>query len=85
MEFAKPQGVPQGTVVFEGGVMVEEVYKRNKEKKKLTCLKCGRPMVTTVCRRICRRCTKRNYEVTPVTPHSLLQSSDFRTNEYEME
>jgi hypothetical protein len=37
--------------------MVEEVYKRNKTKKKLPCLKCGKPMLTTVTRRICRRCT----------------------------
>jgi Zn finger protein HypA/HybF involved in hydrogenase expression len=71
--------------VFEGGVMVEEVYKRNRRKKKLSCLKCGRPMLTTVTRRICRRCTKRNYEVTPVTRHPLLQGTDYRTNEFEME
>ena len=65
--------------------MVEEIYKRNKAKKWLKCLKCGRPMYTTVTRRICRPCTKRNYEVVPVLKHGLLQGSDYRTNEYEMD
>lgn len=65
--------------------MVEDVYRRNKQKRWLNCLKCGKPMYTTVTHRICRRCTKRNYEVTPVSKYTLLQSSDHRGAEYDME
>ncbi|GEM_PF-3175158 len=65
--------------------MIEEIYKRNKKKRWLTCLKCGRPMFTTVTHRICRRCTKRNYEVTPVTKYDFLEGSDYRVKEFEVE
>ena len=65
--------------------MLEDVYKRNRKKKVMKCLKCGKPIRTTLVHRLCRRCTKRNYEVTPVTRYPMLQGTDFRSNEYEIE
>ena len=65
--------------------MIKKIYRRNKEKKPLHCLKCGKPMLTDICHRICRRCTKRNYEVVPVLPYALLQGTDFRVNEWEFD
>jgi hypothetical protein len=71
--------------MWEGRTMVKKIFRRNKEKRWLHCLKCGRPMWTNICHRICRRCTKRNYEVVPTLQYALLQGTDFHVNEYEME
>lgn len=65
--------------------MVEEIYKRNRQKKWRKCLRCGKPFYTTLVHRFCRRCTKRNYEVTPTQRYSLLQNTDYRTDEFAIE
>ena len=65
--------------------MIKSVYKRNKQRKELHCLKCGRPMWTDVCHRICRRCTKRNYEVVTTLSYAMMHGTEFKENEYELE
>jgi len=40
-----------------------EIAAANRQTKRLPCLRCGRPMTTTRCQRICRRCTLINARI----------------------
>jgi hypothetical protein len=69
-------------LVGEGGM---EVYDSNKTKVMRRCLKCGRKFFTDRCHRICRKCTKENYEVTPVLRYPLLRGGEYLFDDFEIE
>jgi Zn finger protein HypA/HybF involved in hydrogenase expression len=62
-----------------------EVYVQNKRKVDRVCLKCGRKFLTDRCHRICRKCTKENYDVVPVNKQSLLRGSEYFYNDWDMD
>ena len=68
---------------MRGGAV--ESFEKNKERHQRKCLKCGRKFVTDRCHRICRKCTKENYDVTPVSRHELLRGSEFFYDDFEIE
>ncbi len=62
-----------------------DIYKGNKWKAMKSCLKCGRKFLTDRCHRICRKCTKENYEVVPVGSFPLLKGSEYFYDDFEIE
>ena len=62
-----------------------EIYEMNKGKTMRSCLKCGSKFLTDRCHRICRKCTKENYDVTPVSRFELLRGSEFFYDDFEIE
>ena len=62
-----------------------EIFRSNKGKDLRQCLKCGRKFITDRCHRICRKCTKENYEVVPVSSFELLKGSEYYYDDFEIE
>lgn len=62
-----------------------EIYRSNKTRDVRRCLKCGRKFITDRCHRICRKCTKENYEVVPVGSFALLKGSEYYYDDFEIE
>lgn len=52
----------------------DEIEERKSEKKSLPCLKCGKPILTYIHKRLCPNCHKSNEKVIDITGKFITES-----------